>query len=391
MTRRMMSDVMALSAMRCVSTSGAPHHGAVPGSGRRGVVAVLLALTVWGGAADAAVTMSVDPPTVQVPQSGASANVCVNLTGAGGRAAGTQNDLTWDGDCATLVRCAAAPGNSKPLSANVLPGSHFTLRAFMLSLGDTHPMNDGALYCCTFRVDLAEAGSCCSVSMSNARWSDSGGRGEGASVSGGQLCVAGGGASSGTSGTSGGSQGGFWGGPVTAPGVPVAGGPPPTAAKRGAGALGGAVPAPTPDLPPIGGMAAPEMGESVAVQPAQQPAERPADESVPSEAAPVAGGAVQVTPARSPSAAAAVPPAGEAAPAAAVSPERSPSAAVTPATTAPTKAATKAAVKAPTKAAAPPPTKSGCEVSPGGGGGAVLAGLLALVAARGRGRRGRVR
>jgi hypothetical protein len=96
-----------------------------------------------------------------VSKPGKRAKVCVSLETEGQEVAGTQNDLIWDGDCATLdlADCkVAAP--RKQLSSAFPPGSSFLMRAFVLGLDNVEPIRDGNLYCCDFVSELAGAGFC---------------------------------------------------------------------------------------------------------------------------------------------------------------------------------------------------------------------------------------
>lgn len=353
--------------------------------------AALLLLAAGSSDARATVTMAVDPSRAQVTQSGASATVCVGMSGSGGAAAGTQNDLTWDGNCATLLRCDAAPGVGKPLSAGLLPRTHFTLRALMLSLADTNPIRDGALYCCTFRVELAEPGACCSLAMSNARWSDSKGNGAGASVNGGELCLADTGGSAASARPRGSSSG-----PQNVPGVvggavaPAPGAPAP-AATRGSLAVGGVGSAPTPQLPPLGGLS-PDTVAAVSPPEGEVPQDQELAGGTGSAEPPVEQTAAQ-TPGRSAAARTAAASPAATTPAAQTSPSAPATAPATAASPPPTTAAPSAKptprMSPPPKAKAPEPTaaaKGGCAIASNGGvdPGPVLAGLVALILARRR-------
>jgi hypothetical protein len=85
---------------------------------------------------------------------------------AGGRQiAGTQNDLTWDGACATLREgsCRAEPAIRKSLNTAFSPHSDFTLRALVVSITDVNPIPDGPLYCCEFSADIDQG--CCPIAI----------------------------------------------------------------------------------------------------------------------------------------------------------------------------------------------------------------------------------
>src|SRR5690349_13070700 len=76
-----------------------------------------------------------------VEQSGQYADVCVGLDSAGVPIAGTQNDLVWDGRCATLEdgSCAIAPETGKQLNGRI-QSSGFRYRGLVLSLEDVAPI-----------------------------------------------------------------------------------------------------------------------------------------------------------------------------------------------------------------------------------------------------------
>ena len=111
--------------------------------------------------------------SAEVTAAGETARICVSLLTEGREVAGTQNDLVWDGDCATLTEgsCAANPGHGKSLNTTFPAGSDFTLRAFLLSITDVRPIPDGDLYCCEFTSELDRPGSC-PVRIRRARASD---------------------------------------------------------------------------------------------------------------------------------------------------------------------------------------------------------------------------
>ena len=147
---------------------------------------------VLADVASAAVTMRAGSATVSAP--GETADVCVSLDTGGDEVAGTQNDLNWDGSCATLAEtgsCFVAGDHGKQLSAATKCGG-FCLRAIILSLSDVNPIPDGLLYCCTFTAEAAP-GQCCDIAMTNTGTSDPRGHALATNGIGGQLCVAGGG------------------------------------------------------------------------------------------------------------------------------------------------------------------------------------------------------
>lgn len=152
-------------------------------------VLICVLLIMRASAATAVVSLQASSVTVDAP--GDSAELCVSLSTGGAEVAGTQNDLNWDGDCASLRSendCAVAGMHSKELHAATRCGD-FCLRAILLSLSDVDPIPDGALYCCRFTVDAAP-GQCCSVSVTNSAASDPEGKAISVDGEGAHLCVA---------------------------------------------------------------------------------------------------------------------------------------------------------------------------------------------------------
>jgi hypothetical protein len=160
--------------------------------GRRGAAAagVMLLLCIARDAR-AGVTLSVSSATVQ--NAGDSGQICVSLSTGGEKVAGTQNDLTWDGNCASLPgdsSCYAAGTHGKSLSGKLITARDFTYRALILSLNDVDPIDDGVLYCCSFESE-AEPGSCCNISIVGAQAADPSGKAIGANGRPGKICTAG--------------------------------------------------------------------------------------------------------------------------------------------------------------------------------------------------------
>lgn len=155
-----------------------------------------------------AVTMGVTSATASQP--GERVNVCVTLASGGQSVAGTQNDLAWDGNCATLTEGScqvAAP--RKQLNSAFPAGSSFTLRAFVLALDNLDPIPDGNLYCCSFISELSSAGSC-PIRITNALAADPSGKAVQVSAQSGSIRFTG---SGGDSGATGGGPGGPAAGP----------------------------------------------------------------------------------------------------------------------------------------------------------------------------------
>jgi hypothetical protein len=149
-----------------------------------------LLIVAAAGSAPAAVTMQLTSATVNNP--GEAGRMCVMLSTGGAQVAGTQNDLIWDGNCASLPdekSCFVAGAHGKELSAATKCGD-FCLRAIILSLSDVNPIPDGPLYCCNFQSE-SDAGGCCGINMTNAAASDPEGKAISASGSGGRICTSG--------------------------------------------------------------------------------------------------------------------------------------------------------------------------------------------------------
>ncbi|MEO8603734.1 MAG: hypothetical protein ABI629_14265, partial [bacterium] len=154
--------------------------------------------------AHGAATLFVSSATVA--NQGDAAQICVTLSTGGAEVAGTQNDLVWDGSCATLTdgsQCYAAGTHGKGLSGKLLDNRDFTYRALILSLGDVDPIDSGVLYCCSFQSE-AEPGSCCNISIIGTGASDSKGTAVGAGGKSGKICTAAGSGSNRGGGPSGG-------------------------------------------------------------------------------------------------------------------------------------------------------------------------------------------
>jgi MYXO-CTERM domain-containing protein len=136
----------------------------------RAAFALLLLLV---SPATAAVQLNASSATV--PVGGDTATVCVALATGGAEVAGTQNDLVWDGTCATLPdesSCYASGTHRKSLQGKLLDNRDFSYRALILSLSDVDPIDDGVLSCCDFVVEAAP-GTCCPVDVVSAGASDS--------------------------------------------------------------------------------------------------------------------------------------------------------------------------------------------------------------------------
>ena len=123
-----------------------------------------------------AVTILATSATVGNP--GDRGQICVSLDTGGKEVAGTQNDLRWDNNCASMPvgagnkpDCHVMGAHGKDLHADFPPGNEFYVRALLLSFGNTDPMPDGPLYCCNFESE-AEPGQCCTINITNVGSSD---------------------------------------------------------------------------------------------------------------------------------------------------------------------------------------------------------------------------
>ena len=229
-------------------------------SHRGGTILWALALTALAGARSAHGAASLSVSSTTVANQGDSGQICVILNTGGEEVAGTQNDLVWDGSCATLSagsNCYAAGTHGKGLSGKLLDARDFTYRALILSLSDVDPIDSGPLYCCAFQSEAAP-GSCCNISIVGAGASDPRGKAIGANGSSGKIC------------TAADSNSGRQGGPSL--GQPLGG-------DGGGAGNGGAAPAPA-NPAPAGGGAAPAPAAQVLQGGGARPG-GPAGDSVP--------------------------------------------------------------------------------------------------------------
>ncbi|MGH7790160.1 MAG: hypothetical protein ACRERC_25055 [Candidatus Binatia bacterium] len=150
---------------------------------------ILLPL-LFAAPAVAGVTLGASSVTVARP--GEIAEICVSLDTGGAEVAGTQNDLVWDGECASLPdasSCVAAGAHGKSLYGHIFALRHFVYRALILSLSDVDPIDDGVLYCCAFTAEAAP-GACCPIGLTNAQTSDPFGNSIPTRAINGAVCVA---------------------------------------------------------------------------------------------------------------------------------------------------------------------------------------------------------
>lgn len=351
-------------------------------------IALVLAISgVMPSGPASAASLTVSSATVQ--EAGDSARVCVGLSAGGENVAATQNELVWDANCASLVdKCEANSAHGKQLMSNQKSASQ--LRAIIISLQDTNTIPDGELYCCTFRINLANGGACCAIGLQGMSASDPEGQALGLAGRGGQVCLARDAGSGGGLEGAGRQDPGVVGadlGTAPQPAAPQAGQPAgQQAAPQGAGsgstvAQGGAggVQGGVGGVPGgVGGIPGGQPG-SAPVQPGQAPqAAAPAPGAEAPVQAPAAGqpqrplAGAEGTPTAAPGAPAQQAPAAPAAPAA------------PKATAVPAKPAAPGAPKATVKAAAPaaPEAASGggcsCEITSGAVGFEATSGLLVV-------------
>jgi hypothetical protein len=196
---------------------------------------VLTATLVSLPSAHAANALTIRAGNATVRGAGETATICVDLETDGEAVAGTQNELVWDTNCATLSglgSCRVSSGHGKDLRASFPNGDGLPpLRAFVFSMSNVDVMSDTELYCCAFTSELVSSGSC-AVSVQNARASDPSGKALSATGASGAIVFPGAG------GGDGGGGGGGFSGPVSG-GVTGGGGASGGAATGGGGAIGG--------------------------------------------------------------------------------------------------------------------------------------------------------
>jgi hypothetical protein len=357
---------------------------------RRGLAAGV-ALLVAVAAQPSGGTVTIGATSASVASPGEFGRICVVLHTGGDDVAGTQNDLRWDGRCATLPdksNCQVAGSHGKTLQHAINPqGSDFSYRALLLSFGDTDPMPDGPLYCCNFQGE-ADPGQCCTIALTNVAASDPEGTAL-AAVPGpaARLCTAPGSNQAGRS--TGSMRGG--GQPLSASNEPAGGGagpaanepPPPAAAPAGGG--GG----PIGQVLPGGGTRVESLPEPGAAPPtpALEPSNQVAPAAPAAPAAPPATAAAGVTaPPVAPATAVPTSAATEAATAVPTTPDTPAAKATAQPTAVPTLPAVPKGEQAKPAAPAAPAAQSsgwfGCQIAAGASAGPVLMlGLLALVGA----------
>jgi MYXO-CTERM domain-containing protein len=244
---------------------------------------VLAATLAFLSLAAAANAVTLRASSVNVSGAGETATICVDVETEGEQVAGTQNELVWDTNCATLSglgSCRASQGHGKDLHASFPNGDGLPpLRAFVFSMKNVGPMSDGELYCCDFTSELVSAGSC-TVSVQGARASDPTGKALSATGVGGAISR--GGAASG-----GGGGGGGIGGPVSG-GVTGGGGTrsgATTGGATGAGPTGAGAQSAGGGAGASGGVTTGLGQPPSQVLPGGVPGERPADTELLAEAA----------------------------------------------------------------------------------------------------------
>jgi hypothetical protein len=370
--------------MRCVAKRTV---SALPG-----LIAGLAVLAAGNRAALAAVSLQITS-SVTVSEQGQAGQICVTLSTGGAQVAGTQNDLVWDGNCATLPSvssCQAAPSLNKQLQGGFPPQFDFTYRALILSLGDVDPIPTGVLYCCAFQSEAAP-GECCNIGITRAGASDPKGNAIGVTGAGNAtICTAKGERSGGRGPASAGNKQ-----PLSASndgsqpqGASAA--EPAAPAASGSGAAGAA---PAVAVLPGGGVRVPDVAPEVSIAPTPAAQLAPAAPAVAAPAAAATPRQPPIAPPSAPTLAANQPSSPPtAAPTAVPAINQTPTAAApaTLAPTVPTKAAAPAANANQAKAAERGGGWFGCQIGPANPtptGGFVV--LLAAVVAMRRGRRTR--
>jgi hypothetical protein len=101
-----------------------------------------------------------------------STDVCVAMAGSNGEVGGLQMDLSWDSACmtaeqvtGTAAQCASNPSTGKRVQTALF--SDTQMRVVFLSVSDESPVPDGELFCCRFAVAPSQAGSCCSINVTD--------------------------------------------------------------------------------------------------------------------------------------------------------------------------------------------------------------------------------
>jgi hypothetical protein len=97
---------------------------------------------------------------------GETAEICVTLSGGGGKIAGLQLNLNWEDSCMTPANarrlCRSNQATGKTVQS-ALQGRG-TLKAILISFSDVAPIPDGNLFCCEFTA-VGDVGRCGPVSI----------------------------------------------------------------------------------------------------------------------------------------------------------------------------------------------------------------------------------
>jgi hypothetical protein len=146
---------------------------------------------VLGSGVPARAAVTLQATSTQVSSPGGTGRVCVMLS-SDEPVAGIQADIRWDGTCATLTskdRCVAAGSHGKEVHSETDHQPDFTVKVLVLSLSDVDEIPDGPVFCCDF-LGEAEAGSCCSLSLTNVAASDPDGKARAVNAGGpAQICT----------------------------------------------------------------------------------------------------------------------------------------------------------------------------------------------------------
>jgi hypothetical protein len=124
----------------------------------------------WCGVMVAALLVSAQIAAAQ----GAPTDVCVYLTGSGGKVSGLQMDLRWDPGCmtansasGTAADCSSNASTGKNVQTRIFPDNS-SMRVLFLSVSDKSAIpDDTELFCCKFAMVGSQTGSCCSVATSS--------------------------------------------------------------------------------------------------------------------------------------------------------------------------------------------------------------------------------
>jgi hypothetical protein len=275
-------------------------------------------------------TVALQAISTTVANPGDTKPVCIMIASNGNKVAGIQNNLSWDGTCATMTdppNCYPIGSHGKQVKPDLAHQADFTVKVLVLALDNVDPIPDGPLYCCDFEGE-ADPGQCCPITVVGAAASD---------PSGGKLAAMGNAATICTANAADQPSGGV----NMGSGQPLSGSNAPVGSETGAGSA----PAPAPAAPAGAPVNQVLQGGGARV-------ENPTIQALPPTPAPPAAAAP--TAASSSSGAGAAPAAGSAP----RPPLPPPTAALAATAPLPTAAVTEAPTQAPTAAPTAPPAPS---------------------------------